>query len=162
MPITSKVGIAAQTTQTVDGATSCSKGVVLDSITGLFVGQSLYAVSAGTLTGIPKILNIDEDNKKISLSIEQTFADGITLTFPNSIISGIGIDNSVVNPYVVSIANLNLTVSAAQTLESGQEFTFDGGGNIVTITGDIKINKVGNENGTLRFDVDKFLTLYTN
>jgi len=165
MPVTSKVGIVAPTTQTVNGAITESKFVILDSVTGLGIGQSLYTVSAGTLTGTPKIVTIDETNKKITLSTVQTFADGITLTFPNSIISGIGISNTAVNPYVASIGSsgsLILTTSVAQTLEDEQTFTFSGAGDIVTITGNIKINDVGNEAVTLRFDIDKFLTKHTN
>jgi hypothetical protein len=63
-----------------------------------------------------------------------------------------------VDPYVASISSLNLTLSAAQTLEKGQTFTFAGSGSTVTISGNIKINKVGDGDVTLRFDVDKFLT----
>ncbi len=158
IPVTAKLGIVDKTTQTVDGAITDSKYVTLDSVDGLGIGQSLYAVSSGTLTGTPVITSINETNKKITLSIAQTFADGITLTFPNSIISGPGIDNTAVNPYVDTISSLNLTASAAQTLENAQTLTFTGAGNIVTITGNIKINKIGNEDLTLRFDIDKFLT----
>ena len=158
IPVTSKVGIVDKTTQTVNGAITASKTVVLDSVTGLGIGQSLYAVSAGTLTGTPTIITINETTKTITLSSIQTFNDGITLTFPNSIISGAGIDPAVVNPYVDTISSLNLTSSVAQTLEDGQTLTFTGAGNIVTITGNIKVNKAGNEDIALRFDIDKFLT----
>jgi len=156
IPVTSKVGIVDKTTQTVDGATIDSRDVVLDSVDGLGIGQSLYVGSG--LVGTPTIKAINETTKKITLSTKQTLADGITLTFPNSIISGIGISNSVVNPYVNTISSLNLTASAAQTLEDAQTFTFTGAGDVVTITGYIKINNIGNEDVTLRFDVDKFLT----
>jgi len=156
IPVTSKVGIVDKTTQTVNGATTASADVVLDSVTGLGVGQSLY-VGTG-LVGTPTITAINETTKTITLSTDQTFADGITLTFPNSIISGIGIDPAVVNPYVDTISSLNLTASVAQTLEDTQTFTFTGAGNIVTITGFVKINKVGNDAVALRFDIDKFLT----
>tara|TARA_R110001583_G_scaffold144023_1_gene296066 strand:- start:65 stop:2017 length:1953 start_codon:yes stop_codon:yes gene_type:complete len=158
IPVTSKVGIVDKTTQTVNGAITASKTVVLDSVTGLGIGQSLYAVSAGTLTGTPTIITINEATKTITLSSIQTFNDGITLTFPNSIISGAGIDPAVVNPYVDTISSLDLTSSVAQTLEDGQTLTFTGAGNIVTITGNIKVNKAGNEDIALRFDIDKFLT----
>ena len=162
VPVTSKLGIAPKGTQTVDGATILSNTVVLDSVAGLGIGQSLYAVSSGTLTGIPTITAIDETNKKITLSSPQTFADGITLTFPFSIISGIGIDASAVNPYVDTISSLDLTASAAQTLENAQTFTFSGAGSVLTITGDIEINKVGNADVTLSFDLEKFITKLTN
>jgi len=156
IPVTSKVGIVDKTTQTVNGAITDSKIVVLDSVTGLGIGQSLY-IGTG-LVGYPKIVAINETTKTITLSTTQTFADDITLTFPNSIISGPGISNTVVNPFVNTISSLNLTASVAQTLEDEQTFTFSGAGNIVTITGNIKVNKVGNEDVVLRFDIDKFLT----
>ena len=61
-------------------------------------------------------------------------------------------------PYVASIASLNLTASAAQTLEDDQTFTFTGTGSVVTITGNVKVKNVGNEDISLLFDLDKFLT----
>jgi len=160
IPVASKVGIAVPTTQTVDGAITANRNVVLDSVDGLIIGQSLY-VGTG-LVGTPTITAINETAKKITLSTEQTFADGITLTFPNSIISGIGIASGGVAPYVASIASLNLTASAAQTLEDDQTFTFTGTGNVVTITGKVAVNNVGNEDITLSFDLDKFLTRHSN
>ncbi len=158
MPVGSTVGIADHTRPTVNGAVTDSLTVVLDSVDGLGIGQSLYAVSSGTLSGTPTITDINETTKRITLSTVQTFADGIILTFANSIVSGIGIDSEAVDPYVASISSLNLTLSAAQTLEKGQTFTFAGSGSTVTISGNIKINKVGDGDVTLRFDVDKFLT----
>ena len=156
IPVTSTLGIVDKTTQTVNGAITASRYVVLDSVTGLGIGQSLY-VGTG-LVGTPTITAINETTKTITLSSNQTFADGITLTFPNSIISGVGIDSSVVNPYVNTITDLNLTASVAQALEDEQTLTFTGAGNIVTITGFVKINKVGDGDVGLRFDIDKFLT----
>ena len=49
-------------------------------------------------------------------------------------------------------------MTAAQSLESGAILTFANAGSVVTITGDILINDVGNENVTIRFDLDKFLS----
>ena len=110
------------------------------------------------MAGTPIITAINETTKTITLSTKQTFADGITLTFPNSIISGVGISNTAVNPYVDTISSLNLTASVAQVLENAQTLTFTGAGNIVTITGNITVKDVGNEAVTLKFDIDKFLT----
>jgi len=156
MTVDSTLGIADETTQDVNGAITASRYVVLDSVTGLGIGQSLY--SGTGLVGTPTITAINETTKTITLSSVQTFADTTTLTFPNSIISGIGIDHSVRDPYVDTVSSLDLTTSVAQTLEDNQTFTFTGAGNIVTITGLVKINKVGNDNGRLMFDIDKFLT----
>ena len=82
-----------------------------------------------------------------------------------SSVSGIGIDASVANPTVSSGAGSvtgagTIVLSAAQTLEDGITLTFPGAGTVATITGNIKINNVGNEDVTLRFDLEKFLTMH--
>ena len=74
------------TTQTVDGVVDVSDSnsgtiVILDSIEGLFVGNTITAVSSGSIIGSPAITAIDTTDKKITISIGQNFADGITLTF---------------------------------------------------------------------------------
>ena len=160
IPVTSKVGIVDKTTQTVNGSTKQSKLVVLDSVDGLGIGQSVVGDSeSGTIVGIPKIAAINETTKTITLSTTQTLADDATLTFPNSIISGPGIINDPSTPHFVNtISGDDLTTSFNQTLEAGQTLTFTGAGNIVTITGNIKINKVGNQAVELKLDIDKFLT----
>ena len=163
--VSSALGIADATTQTVNivgdelkryGLTSNT--TLLDSVDGLRVGQMLRAMSVGTLSGNPIITKIDEVSKEITLSIEQTFADGETLTFSNSDISGIGIDSSVIKPYVTNISSLNLTSSVAQALESGQTLTFGGSGSTATITGEVVVKKAGPLDLTLSLDVEKFLT----
>ena len=72
-----------------------------------------------------------------------------------------GIASSVANPTVslksTTSGAANLTASAAQTLESGQTLYFDGASNIVTITGNIEISKMGISDTTLYLDVEKFL-----
>jgi len=79
-----------------------------------------------------------------------------------STMSGIGVSASAVDPTVTAKAGTNgagnLTVSAAQTLESGQTFTFANAGRVLTITGDIEILKAGTSNATIRFDIDRFIT----
>ena len=167
IPVSSALGITDETTVTVDmpaGSTQLakygltSKTTVLDSVASLRVGQTMRVMSVGTLSGNPTIVSIDETEKSITLSSEQTFADNETLTFDNSTINGIGIDPSVIDPYITNISTLNLTVSAAQTLESGQTFTFPGAGSTFTITGDLIVKRVGSENLLIQLDVDKFLT----
>jgi hypothetical protein len=159
--VASAVGIADETAQTVDGATTSSNKVVLDSVDGLFVGQTIYAVSAGTLAGNPTIVSINELTKAINLSSVQTFADGVTLTFANSVVSGPGIVAGSIDPYVTNISGTTLTLSATQTLEDGQTFAFANTGNIATLTGNVTVRKAGPEDLTLRFDVDKFLTYHS-
>ena len=101
-------------------------------------------------------LNPDGDNLlEFSVSENITVADGVTLSFSNQ-------TNS--SPIVVSGAGSvtgagTIVLNAPQTLESGVTLTFLGAGSVATITGNIKVNKVGNENAVLRFDVEKFLTM---
>ena len=107
-----------------------------------------------------------------SATFDVTSAIGLSENI--STVSGIGIDSEAVNPTVTRIKDLasgtylssstgypagEITLSAAQTLESGVTLTFPGAGTIATITGNIKINNVGNENVILRFDLEKILTM---
>lgn len=168
--VASALGIADATTQTVDlsagGEMALKYGstghkAVMDSVAGLRVGQVVRNFSSGTLTGAPTITKVNENTKTITLSDPQTFADGATITFSNSDISGIGIDSSVVDPYVTNISSLNLTSSVAQGIESGQTLTFKGAGSSATITGEIIVKKAGTANLSLNFDVEKFLTYHS-
>tara|TARA_R100001463_G_scaffold563_5_gene2396 strand:+ start:2404 stop:4029 length:1626 start_codon:yes stop_codon:yes gene_type:complete len=81
-----------------------------------------------------------------------------------STVSSINMNIAVANPTVTNIASYTeptatatLTLSSSQSLETGEVLTFDGAGQTVTITGDIKINKSIN-NSTIFIDVDKFLS----
>ena len=69
------------TTDTVNGAVSSGTTVVLDDITDIGVGSIITGVSAGSLSGTPRITAIDTSTKTITLDSAQTFSDGITLTF---------------------------------------------------------------------------------
>ena len=79
-------------------------------------------------------------------------------------VTGIGIDPTAASPTVSSRAAAtgagNLTLSAAQTLENGATLTFTGAGQVATITGDIKIIRAGTANQTIRFDIEKLLTIH--
>ena len=69
------------TTDTVDGATTSSKTVVVDDLTDIVAGMVISGVSSGSLAGTPTILLIDTATKTLTLNEAQTFADAITLTF---------------------------------------------------------------------------------
>jgi hypothetical protein len=113
------------------------------------------ALDAATVT--VAALNPDGDNvKEFSMSEAVALGDNLALNFSNQ--SGLG-------PKVVSGAGSvtgagTIVLSAAQTLENGIELTFPGASTIATITGNIKVNKVGNEDVVLRFDLDKLLTMH--
>ena len=100
----------------------------------------------------------------VSASTSVPITNRIGISDNISSVSGIGIDSSVANPTVADDATGEtgagtIVLSAAQTLESGITLTFPGAGSVATITGNIKVNKVGNENVILRFDLEKFLTM---
>ena len=81
-----------------------------------------------------------------------------------STVSGIGINPKLANPTVSSGAGAvagagTIVLDAAQSLESGITLTFAGAGITANITGNIQVLKAGNAAQTLRFDVDKLLSL---
>ena len=69
------------TTETVNGAVSSGKYVVVDDLTDIGVGSIITGVSSGSLTGTPSVTAIDTATKTLTITSAQTFADGITLTF---------------------------------------------------------------------------------
>ena len=96
-----------------------------------------------------------------SASVPVTSGDGIMDDV--STVSGIGINPGVVDPTVTTIGSYSgggatLTLSAAQTLESGAILTFNGAGETITITGEIEIIKAGAADATIAFDLEKFIT----
>ena len=83
---------------------------------------------------------------------------------PNtSTISGIGINAAQADPLITARSATtgagNLTASVAQTLESGQTFTFSGAGQVATITGNIEILRAGTSSESIFFDIEKLLTI---
>lgn len=54
---------------------------------------------------------------------------------------------------------VNITASAAQTIENGQEITFSGSSRSAKITGNIITTSYGANNLTLKLDLDKILTV---
>ena len=98
------------------------------------------AVSSSTTIGLAEVRNISQ---------------GMT-------VSGVGINAAVANPIVVSKNAIsgagNITVSAAQTLESGQTLYFNGGSQNVTIRGNLEVSNMAIGDVNLFFDVEKFLT----
>ena len=83
-----------------------------------------------------------------------------------SIVSGVNITASGGNPTVTTIASStgkNLTVTpGGHFLQNGQTLTFSGAASIITITGTVEIDNIGDNNFTMYFDVEKFLTCASN
>ena len=84
-----------------------------------------------------------------------------------SVVSSVNMDVTAVNPTVTNIASYNessnstatLTLSAAQTLENGETLTFDGAGQVVTITGNVEIIQAGTADKTIFFDIERLLSV---
>ena len=73
-------------------------------------------------------------------------------------LDGVNITRSAANPVVSAISSSNITVTpGGHLLQNGQTVKFLGASNIVTITGDIEVVKMGVQSATLYFDVERFL-----
>ena len=107
------------TTDTVDGAISSATSVVIDDLTDIAVGSIITGVSAGSLSGTPRITAIDTAKKTLTLDSAQTFSDGITLTFKaygsSNIKKAIGLDVSFDLYPIVTPTTLTKTVRADVT-----------------------------------------------
>ena len=147
-------------TDTVNGAISGATKIVMDANVAntMSVGDKVTGSEISPLLTVTvAALNPDGDNvKEFSVSEAINVSDGVTLSFSNQ---------KNTTPTVVSGAGSvtgagTIVLSATQTLESGVELTFPKAGTIATITGNIKVNKVGNENIDLSFDLEKLLTMH--
>ena len=130
----------------------------IDRLTGYDVEFTDLAVALTEITTTTTAASAGGSSTSVVIANRIGISDNI------SSVSGIGIDSSVANPTVASGAGSvtgagTIVLSAAQSLESGITLTFPGAGSVATITGNIKINKAGNENVILRFDLEKFLTM---
>mgnify|MGYP003116825975 CR=1 FL=1 len=97
-------------------------------------------------------------------------ASAVGITENISTINGIGINTALAAPTVTRIKNTGgatwtggaaQLTTAAQTLESGITLTFPGSSRVATISGNMKVNKAGNKDVILRFDIERFLTMQT-
>jgi len=75
-----------------------------------------------------------------------------------SVMSGVNVTSTSIDPIVTNISGTTLTVSPAQYLQHGETLTFTGAGQVFTITGDIDFKSVDSAGFTISFDVDKFIT----
>jgi len=151
----------------------------------VFSQQQLYALGGDTINFIVKTpeamktltgYEVSASNLKVEIAdVTTTTTSGVSnsTTVPVasgdgimegvSTVSGIGIDPTAIDPTVNTInsysgTTASLVLSAAQTLENGITLKFSGAGETITITGDLTIDRVGSEDITLSFDLEKFIT----
>ena len=168
-----------QTPTITNGVLTIQKGNVV------FNNQQALALAGDTVNiggyGTQKILQTKDYNIKFTdLKVElDTITTTTTAAVVNSTtipvasvngilpgvstVSGIGINASVADPTVnsrnVTSGAGELTLSAAQNLESGVTLTFANAGQKATITGNVEILQSGYKTPNIRFDVEKLLSI---
>jgi len=130
-----------------------------DKILSVYGYDILFSDLAIALTPITTTTTAAVSN---STSVVVTSRTGILDAV--STVSGIGINPSLVDPTVASGAGAvtgagTIVLSAAQTIEDGATLAFANAGQTATITGSIQVLKAGSASQTLRFDVDKLLSI---
>lgn len=133
-------------TDTVDGLVSAGNVVVVDDITDISIGMVITSVSSGSLVGEPYIVSIDTQTKELIMSVAQTFADGITLTFKArgaaAIKTATGLEVKFINYPVVTPAKLTKTIragSSTTTINLNGTYGIAGGG-LVGVQGQGVVN----------------------
>ena len=160
IPLTSTKGIKAAVTNTVDGATTDSTRVTLDSVSNLAEGMALTATSSGSLSDIvTTITNINTTSKTLILSSAETLPDGATLTFNGAKITGPGISGDI---WVSSVsAGVSVVATSAQTLENGVTLSFGSfSSKTATITVELDITRLGDKSFTATLELDNFLNVH--
>ena len=117
--------------------------------------NTMFTVKNFNLTIAPVVTTTDAAVSS-SATIPITSTNGIKAV-DTVIMSGIGV---VGTPHVDAVsAGVNVTSSAAQTIEDGQTVTFTGSSRSATITADIEIEKYGKDDITLTLELDNILTV---
>ena len=148
-------------------------GTVILSASSTFVADRTLTFTGKGSKASKKFNNTDFRLKNLALTIDDvvTTTDAavsnsttIPITSTNGIkaaegvtMSGIGI---VGTPHVDAVsAGVNVTASAAQTIENGQTITFTGSSRNATITADVEVLSHGDSNITLTLALDNILTV---
>jgi len=117
--------------------------------------NTMFTIKNFNLTIAPVVTTTDAAVSS-SATIPITSTNGIKAV-DTVIMSGIGV---VGTPHVDAVsAGVNVTSSAAQTIEDGQTVTFTGSSRSATITADIEIEKYGKDDITLTLELDNILTV---
>jgi len=148
-------------TVTIDKSSSYNADVTLTftgkgSVDSKAFNNTIFSVQDLLLTIDPVITTTDAAVAN-SATIPITSTDGIKAA-DTVLITGIGITNTL--PHVAAVSNgVNVTASAAQTIENGQTLTFTGSSRSATITANVKVLKFGKDNITLTLALDNILTV---
>jgi len=127
-------------TQTVNGAVSSSRTVVMDSVDNIKVGMK--ATGTGLSAAADKVMDVDVVNKKITLNNARSISDGVTITFtatgsngPEAYGTELHFTNltSTLAPLTVTVASDStdstaLTLSSAAYIQDGSTTIIKGPG----------------------------------
>ena len=124
-------------------------------ITGYDIELSELAIALTTTTTTTTEASAGGSSADITVAS----AEGIISNV--SRVGGVGINSALQNPLITSVdfPGKDLTMDAAQTLENGVTLTVENTSKVATISGKIKINKVGESGETLRFELDNLLSI---
>ena len=114
-----------------------------------------FSIKNFTLTIDPVVTTTDSAVSS-STTIPITSTNGIKAA-ETVIMSGVGV---IGTPHVDAVsAGVNITASAAQTIENGQTVTFTGSSRSATISADITVLQHGTDDMTLTLALDNILTV---
>tara|TARA_R110002020_G_scaffold12818_2_gene46621 strand:+ start:1148 stop:2797 length:1650 start_codon:yes stop_codon:yes gene_type:complete len=147
-------------TQTVNGAVSSSRTVVMDSVDNIIVGMK--ATGTGLSAAADKVIYIDALNKEITLNNARSIGDGVTITFtaegsqgPSAYGTQLSFVNlkSTLTPLTVTVASASSS-STALALEDAS-FVSEGSSTIISGVGinvdETNVNVASRPSGDLEF-----------
>ena len=174
VPVSSIEGITAKSlSKTLSGSSFTGSGdnvkattkiTFIDNINDLAVGQTIVEAVGftnnliGVIQGSPVITRLIPEEKSIIVSIPQAFRGNTKLTFANTFVDANSIDSSN-KPYVERIEGSNIIVSSNQNIKQGETLTLIGSSNSVTITANIILNSMGENNITTDLKIDNILKI---
>jgi hypothetical protein len=138
-------------------------GYGYDHITSLSNSRIIITDLKVELTDVTTTVNDSDANGTDALSTFDV-ASVVGIMDDVSVMSGVNVNASDVNPTVTNISSNTITVSPGHhVLQNGQTLTFTQASRIATITGNIEVLEFGNaasQDGAtvLYFDLEKFLT----
>jgi len=126
------------------------------SINSQHFNNTIFNIENFSLTIDPVVTTTDAVVSN-STTIPITSTDGIKAV-DTVLMSGVGVTSSL--PHVDAVSNgVNVTVSAAQTIENGQTVTFTGSSRSAKIRADLTVLEYGTDDITLTLALDNILTV---
>ena len=163
VPVNSISGITPKALEKTVNNTfiSTTKIAFNDNVDDLAVGQTLVEgknLAGQSIVGAPTIVKILEADNAVILSSPQTFRQGTKLTFASTFVESSSIDVNN-RPYVERIEGSSIILSSSQNFTQGQTLTFTGSSNSVTITANIVLKSIGENDVTATLKLDNILKI---